>query len=134
MNATVSWNMLCAMLAADRSICFSPEFTWQDAVILKISNARLCQETEHHDGVTQHFESQQGYITALAPSKALNAKMFIHPLRWSSTKIRRISRSTLMTEAYALSNGVEHGLRTCAALVVMRTDAFNQQPTSASQK
>ena len=33
-------------------------------------------------------------------------------LSWSSTRIRRVCRNTLMSEAYALSNAVEHVLRT----------------------
>ena len=44
--------------------------------------------------------------------------MLIHPLSWSSTRIKRVCRSTLI--AYALSNAVEHGLRTRATIVDMR--------------
>ena len=44
----------------------------------------------------------------------------MHPLSWSSTRIRRFRRSTLIDEAYALSNAVEHGLRTRVAIVDMR--------------
>ena len=63
------------------------------------------------DGITQNFKSQQACITALALGNALNAeKMLIHPLSWSSTRIKRVCRSTLMAEAYSLSNAVEHGL------------------------
>ena len=72
-------------------------------------------------GITQSFHSQQACITALEPGSALNAeKMLIHPLSWSSMRIRRVCRSTLMAEAYALSNAVEQGLRTRAAIVDMR--------------
>ena len=71
--------------------------------------------------ITQSFKSQQACITALALGNALNAeKMLIHPLSWSSTSIRRVCRNTLMSEAYALSNAVEHGLRTRAIIVDMR--------------
>ena len=84
-----------------------------DAVVVTISDASFCQEQEQIDGVTQSFKSQQACITALAPGNALDAeKMLIHPLSWSSTRIRRVCRSTLMAEAHALSNPVEHGLRT----------------------
>ena len=69
----------------------------------------------------QNFKSQQACITALALGNALNAeKMLIHPTSWSSMRIRRACRSTLMEEACALSNAVEHGLRTRAAIVDMR--------------
>ena len=86
-----------------------------------ISDASSCQEQEQIDGVTQNFKSQQSCITTLAPGNALNAvKMLIHPLSWSSTRIRRVCRSTLMAEAYALSKAVEHVLRTGATIVDMR--------------
>ena len=81
----------------------------------------FCQEQEQVDGITENFKSQQACITALAPGDALNAeRMLIHPLSWSSTRIRRVCRSTLMAEANALSNAVEQGLRTRAAIFDMR--------------
>ena len=46
--------------------------------------------------------------------------MLIQPLSWSSTRIRRVCRSALLAESYALSNAVEHELRTRAAIVDMR--------------
>ena len=71
--------------------------------------------------VTQNFKSQQACITALTHGNALNAaKMLIHPLSWSSTRTRRVCQRTMMAEAYALSNAVEHGLRTRAAIVDLR--------------
>ena len=85
------------------------------------SDASFCQEQEHVGGITQNFKSQQACITVLAPGDALNVeKMLIHPLSWSSTRIRRVCRNTWMSEAYALSNAVEHGLRTRAAIVDMK--------------
>ena len=80
----------------------------------------FCQEQEQ-DGITHNCKSQQACITALAPGNAVNVEMMlIHPFCWSSTRIRRVCRSTLMAEAYTLSNAVEHGLRTRAAIVDMR--------------
>ena len=88
---------------------------------MTISDASLCQEQEPIEGVTQNFRSQEAFITALALGNALNAeKMLIHPLSWSSTRIRRVCRSTLKAEAYALSNAVEHGSRTRATIVDMK--------------
>ena len=59
----------------------SLEFTWNDPVIVTISDAGFCQETLHHGGITQHFKSQQTYITAPASDDALNFdQMIIHPL------------------------------------------------------
>ena len=60
-------------------------------------------------------------ITTLAPGGALNAeKMLNYHLSRSSTRNRRACRSTLMAEACALFNAVEHGLRTPAAIVDRR--------------
>ena len=102
-------------------INFSPESFWDDAVVSTISDASFCQEQDQLDGITQNFKSQQACITALALGNALNAeKMLVHSLRWSSMRIRRVCRSTLMSEAYALSNAVEHGVRTRATIVDVR--------------
>ena len=63
-----------------------PAFSWDDAVVVAISDASFCQEQEQVDGITENFKSQQACITALARCDALNAeKMLIHPLSWSST-------------------------------------------------
>ena len=108
-------------------LLFSPDSSWDDAVVT-ISDASFCQEQEQFDGVTQNCKPQQACITALAPSNVLNAeKMLIDPLSWSSTRIRRVCRSALMTEAYALSNAVEHGLRTRAVIVDMRGQLIIRQ-------
>ena len=110
-----------ATSTSTRGIYFPPDFSWDDVVVATISDASFCQEQDQHDGITKNFKSQQACITALAPGNALNVeKMLIHPLSWSSTRIRRVCRSTLMAEAYALSNTVEHGLRTRATIVDMR--------------
>ena len=79
---------------------FSADSCCDDAVVATISDASFCQEQEQLDGVTKNFKSQQACVTALTPGNALNAeKMLIHPLSWSSTRIRRVCRSTLMAEA-----------------------------------
>ena len=102
-----------AVSTSTRGIYFSPDFSWDDAVVETISDASFCQEQEQLDGLTQNFETQQACITALALGNALNGeKMLFQPLSWSSTRIRRVCRSTLMAEAYALRNAVGHGLRT----------------------
>ena len=110
----------CSISTSTRVIYFL-HFSWDDAVVVTISDTSSCQIQDQVDGVTKNFKSQQACVTALAPGNALNPeKMLIHPFSWCSTRIRRICRSTLMAEAYALSNAVEHGLRTRAAIVDMR--------------
>ena len=110
-----------ATSTSTRGIYFLQIFHGDDAVVATISEASFCQKQEQLDGITQNFKSQQACITALAPGNALNAeKMLIHLLSWSLTRIRRVSRSTLMAEAHALSNAVQHGLRTRATIVDMK--------------
>ena len=127
---------MCSRLARMQSYCricnicihawhlFSPNFLGMMQPLQRLATPVSVKnriEQDQLDGVTQNFKSQQACITALAPGNALNAeKMLIHPLSWSSTRIRRVCRRTLMAEAYALSNAVEHGFRTRATLVDMR--------------
>ena len=119
MSAIVLLNLL--FLHPHVAFVFSPDFSRDGAVVVTISDDSSCQEQEQVDGITQHFKSQQACITALAPGDALNAeKMFIHPLSWSLTRIKRVCRSTLMAEACALSNAVEHVFWTRASIVAMR--------------
>ena len=102
---------------------FSPDFSWDDAVVVTISDTSFFQEQEQEqvDGITENFKSQQACITALARGDALNAeRMRKHLLSWSSTRIRRVYRSNLTAEAYALSNAVEKGFQTRAAIFDMR--------------
>ena len=70
-------------------------------------------------GANRRSHSELQITTGLYHSLgSLNAeKMLIHPLSWRSTRIRRVCRCTLMAEAYALSNAVEHGLPTRATIV-----------------
>ena len=94
---------------------FSPDFSWDDAVVVTISDASFCQE----QGVTQNFKSQQACITALALGNALNAeKMLAHsPVE---LEFDENQKSPSQAEGYALSNAVEHGLRARATIVDMR--------------
>ena len=129
-----SYCRIDAISTSTRGNYFSHDFSWDDAVVVTIVDASFCQEQEQVDGITRSFKSQQACITALAPGNALNAeRMLMHPLSWSSTRIRRVCRSTSMAEAYALSNAVERGLRTRAAIVVMRGQLnFRQWEETAS--
>ena len=104
-----------AIFASTCGIYFSLGFPWNDAVVATISDAVSVKNR------SSSTESLRISSHKLALGNALNAeKMLIHPLSWSSTRIRRVCRSTLMAETYALSNAVEHGLRTRATVVDMR--------------
>ena len=56
---------------------FSPDFSWDDAVVVTISDASFCQEQEQIDGVVQNFKSQQACITVFFPGNALNAEKML---------------------------------------------------------
>ena len=57
----------------------------------------------------------------LAPSSTVNEKeVIIHPISWSSTGIKRVCRSTLMAETFAMIKGTEAGARIRAAFVDMK--------------
>ena len=68
-----------ATSTSTRGIYVSSESSWDDAVVVTISDASFCQEQEQIDGVAQNFNHNRACITALALRNALNAeKMLIH--------------------------------------------------------
>ena len=77
-SATVLWNTLPLR---PHVAYFSPAFSWDDAVVVTISDASFFQEQEQLDGITDNFKSQQACISALAPGNALNAGKMIFTLR-----------------------------------------------------
>ncbi len=95
--------------------------TWDDAVVCTITDASFCNETILVDGVPEPGRSQQGYIVCLAPADVANLpEAVIHPISWSSTHIKRVCRSTLMAETFAMIKGTEAGCRIRAAIVDMK--------------
>ena len=95
--------------------------TWDDAVVCTITDASFCNETVIIDGVSEPGRSQQGYIVCLAPADvAMVPESIIHPISWSSTHIKRVCRSTLMAETFALIKVTEAGCRIRAAIVDMK--------------
>ena len=73
------------------------------------------------DGVPEPGRSQQGYVVCLAPADMANVtEAVIHPISWSSTHIKRVCRSTLMAETFAMIKGTEAGCRIRAAIVDMK--------------
>ena len=121
-----------AVSTSTRGIYFSLAFSWDDAVVVTISDASFCQEQEHLDEITQNFKSQQACVTALAAGALYDERVLVHPLSWSSTRITRVCRRTLMAEAYALSNAFEHGSQTQAAIVDMRGQLNIRREETAS--
>ena len=111
-----------AKATSDTGIFFSSSgVNWDDAVICTITDASFCKETKFENGETKDHFSQQGYIVTLASPTCLNEEVtHVHPIRWSSTRIKRVCRSTLMAETYSMSTGVEQGLRVRAAVCDMK--------------
>ena len=101
---------------------FSPDFSWDDALVVTISVTPVPAKNRSKSTESLRTSNHNRLVSQLwLQVTRLNAvKMLIHPLSWSSTRIRRVCRSTLMAEAYALSKAVEHGLRTGATIVDMR--------------
>ena len=107
---------------AHEGLYFSSEgLSWDDAVVCTISDASFCNETITVDGVPEPGRSQQGYVICLAPADMANTtEAVIHPISWSSTHIKRVCRSTLMAETFAMIHGTEAGCRIRAAIVDMK--------------
>ena len=79
--------VIYAASASTRGIHFSLDFSWNDAVVVTISDASFCQEQEQLDRVSQNSTPRQVYITALELGDALNAaRMLIHTLSWGLTE------------------------------------------------
>ena len=46
-----------ATSTSTRGVYFSPESSWDDAVVVTSSDASFCQKHEQLDGITQNFKS-----------------------------------------------------------------------------
>ena len=75
-------------------------------MVVAISDASFCKEMEDIGMELDGGRSQQGYVACLATPEFLNAKpAMIHAIVWSSTLIKRVCRSTLMAETFAMLKG-----------------------------
>ena len=125
-----------ALNTSDEGIYFaSSGITWDDAVICTITDASFCNEAVDVHGATERGRSQQGYVVCLAPGGTVVEKeVVIHPISWSSTTIKRVCRSTLMAETFAMIRGTEAGARIRAAVVDMKGELdMRQWEQSASR-
>ena len=106
----------------DKGIYFAPtEIDWNDMIVCTITDASFANEKVVVSDNVEGSRSQQGYIIALAPADMMNrAEAIIHPISWSSTLIKRVCRSTLMAETFAMIRGSEAGVRLRAAVVDMK--------------
>jgi hypothetical protein len=113
----------------------SSGLTWDDCVACTVTDASFCNETIEIDGVPEPGRSQQGYLVCLAPADMVNlTEAVIHPIAWSSTHIKRVCRSTLMAETFAMIKGTEAGARLRAAVVDIKGELnMRDWEESASQ-
>ena len=93
---------------------------WQDCGVLTVSDASFSNEPG--------YKSQQGRSHFLTSAKDLKDEAVtayrVMPIAFSSTTMKRVCRSTLQAEAYALQSGIESGDR-IRALIAETNGAFD---------
>ena len=86
---------------------------WHDICIVTFSDASFAQESG--------FRSQQGRLHYLTTeSKADENRHIAHVISYGSTTIKRVCRSTLASETYAMQTAVESGDRLRAIICELR--------------
>ena len=81
---------------------------WDNLLIVAMADASHSNEFEVVGTHTEAYRSQSGRILMLASKDILNGDdLKYHMMNWSSTIIRRVSRSTMQAETYSMSNMVE---------------------------
>ena len=91
---------------------------WDNMIIVAMADASHSNEIEVVGTHTEAYRSQSGRLLMLAdPSILKGDNMKYHLISWSSTLIRRVSRSTMQAETYSMSNMVEEGDKFRAGLV-----------------
>ena len=90
-------------------------------IVCTITDASLANEKVVVSNEKESKRSQQGHIIVLAPADMMNrSEAVVHPITWSSTVIKRVCRSTLMAETFALIRGIEAGVKLRASIVDMK--------------
>ena len=86
---------------------------WHDSCVVPFSDASLAQESG--------FRSQQGRLQYLTTeSKSDENKRIAHVKSCGSTTVKRVCRSTLASETYAMQTAVESGDRLRAIICELR--------------
>ena len=96
-------------------------FDWNSAILVTVSDASWANEKEMVRGEMESFRSQRARMTLLVDSQFLNSdeehpETCFYPIGWTSTVIRRVCRSTLQAESYAMSSATEDGMRIRATI------------------
>ena len=90
---------------------------WNQMVLCTVSDASWSNESEMVRGKMEPFRSQRARMTILTNKNMIKGDgSKFYPLEWSSTTIKRVCRSTLQAESYAMSTAVEEGMKTRAMI------------------
>ena len=89
------------------------KFSWHDACVVSFSDASHAGE--------EGLQSQQGRFHYITSEKMVDSNEHVaHIIGYGSTTIRRVCRSTLQAETYAMRSAVESGDRPRAILCELR--------------
>jgi len=108
---------------------------WDNMVIGSISDASHSNEVEVVGERIENYRSQSGRFIILATPSMRDKDVFgYHIIGWSSTIVRRVCRSTMQAETYAMSNTVEEADRFRAGLcdALFNIDPIHWEAQSAA--
>ena len=100
-------------------ICRSDAVSWNDAVMVTVSDASFAQEIEIDDsGAEKPHRTQKAFISLLVdPTRCENDSAGCHIIAWRSLTDKRVCRATLQAEAHGMLSGTETGDRLVATIV-----------------
>ena len=98
---------------SDGLVFRSDAISWEDAIVVTITDASFAQETVfEHDGTEKPHRTQKAYMVLLANPEILdNDSVGCHIWAWRSLTDKRVCRATLQGEAHAMLSGIEMGDR-----------------------
>ena len=96
---------------------------WNDCILCTVSDASWSNESEVVKGKMEPYRSQRARMTLLVDKKFIKGdETKFYPIGWSSTTIKRVCRSTMQAESYAMTSSVEEGFKIRATIA----DCCNQ--------
>ena len=96
---------------------------WNDCILCTVSDASWSNESEVVKGKMEPYRSQRARMTLLVDKNFIKGdETKFYPIGWSSTTIKRVCRSTLQAESYAMTSSVEEGFKIRATIA----DCCNQ--------
>ena len=96
---------------------------WNDCILCTVSDASWSNESQVVKGKLEPYRSQRARMTLLVDKAFINGdETKFYPIGWSSTTIKRVCRSTMQAESYAMTSSVEEGFKIRATIA----DCCNQ--------